>query len=320
VLAVVYAGTLSLEADHPEPGVTPGEAVIGVRLAGVCNTDLEIARGYMNFRGVLGHEFVGEVLEAEDPGWVGARVVGEINCGCGRCPWCLGGLERHCPMRTVLGILGRDGTFAERTRLPLRNLHRVPAGVSDTEAVFVEPVAACCEILEQVEVRRFDRRAVLGDGKLGLLAAQVLAADGATVTLIGKHPEKMALVATEHIQPRALAQLEPRPTFDLVVECTGAPEGLRLATELVLPRGTIVLKSTTAQPPTLPASRWVVDEITVLGSRCGRFRPALDLLSSGALKLAELVSARLPLRQALSAFERAQAPGVVKVLIDVQAD
>jgi alcohol dehydrogenase len=319
VLAVVYAGTLSLEADHPEPGVTPGEAVIGVRLAGVCNTDLEIARGYMNFRGVPGHEFVGEVLEAEESGWVGVRVVGEINCGCGRCSWCRRSLERHCPQRTVLGILGRDGTFAERTKLPLRNLYRVPAELSDTEAVFVEPVAACCEILEQVEVRRFDRPAVLGDGKLGLLAAQVLTPEGGAVTLIGKHTEKMALVANDHIEPLPLAQLKRQPTFDLVVECTGAPEGLRLATELILPRGTIVLKSTTAQPPLLPASRWVIDEVTVVASRCGRFRPALDLISSGALKLTELVSARVPLSQALSAFERAQAPGVVKVLIDVQA-
>jgi alcohol dehydrogenase len=319
VLAVVYNGTLSLEADYPETQATPGEAVIGVRLAGLCNTDLEIARGYMDFHGVLGHEFVGEVLEAEAPGWVGARVVGEINCGCGRCPWCLRGLERHCPQRTVLGILGRDGTFAERTRLPLRNLHRVPAELSDTEAVFVEPVAACCEILEQVEVRRFNRRAVLGDGKLGLLAAQILAAAGGAVTLIGKHAQKMALVANDHIEPLPLAQVQARPTFDLVVECTGAPEGLRLATDLVLPRGTIVLKSTTAQPPALPASRWVIDEITVVGSRCGRFAPALDLISSGALRLAELVSDRVPLGQALSAFERAQAPDVVKVLIDVRA-
>ena len=317
--AVVYNGTLRLEANYPEPTVTPGEAVIAVHLAGVCNTDLETARGYMNFRGVPGHEFVGEVLEADEPGWVGARVVAEINCGCGRCPWCLGGLERHCPQRTVLGILGRDGTFAERTRLPLRNLHRVPAELSDTEAVFVEPVAACCEILEQVEVHRFSRCAVLGDGKLGLLAAQVLAAAGGAVTLIGKHSEKMALVANEHIRPLPLAQLEPRPTFDLIVECSGAPQGLQLATELTVPRGTIVLKSTTAQPPALPASRWVIDEITVVGSRCGRFRPALELISSGALKLAELVSARVPLSLALSAFERAQAPGVVKVLIDVQA-
>ena len=317
--AVVYDGALRLEANYPEPRVTPGEAVIAVRLAGVCNTDLEIARGYMNFRGVPGHEFVGEVLEAGEAGWVGARVVGEINCGCGRCPWCLGGLERHCPQRTVLGILGRDGAFAERTRLPLRNLHRVPADLSDTEAVFVEPVAACCEILEQVEVRRFEHRAVLGDGKLGLLAAQVLAAQGGAVTLIGKHAEKMALVANERIRPLPLAQVDVRPTFDLIVECSGAPEGLQLATELALPRGTIVLKSTTAQPPALPASRWVIDEITVVGSRCGRFRPALELISCGALKLAELVSARVPLGQALSAFERAQAPGVVKVLIDVQA-
>jgi alcohol dehydrogenase len=318
----VYDGTLRLEPHYPEPQATPGEAVIAVRCAGLCNTDLEIAHGYMDFRGVPGHEFVGEVLEARGnrPGWVGARVVGEINCGCGRCAWCRRGLERHCPERTVLGILGRDGTFAERTTLPLRNLHRVPAELSDTEAVFVEPVAACCEILDQVEVRRFDRRAVLGDGKLGLLAAQVLAGVGGTVTLIGKHPEKMALVANDRIQPLALAQLEPRPTFDLVVECTGAPEGLRLATELVLPRGTIVLKSTTARPPTLPASRWVVDEITVVGSRCGRFRPALELITSRALKLAELVSARVPLADALSAFEKARSPGVVKVLIDVQAD
>jgi len=191
--------------------------------------------------------------------------------------------------------------------------------VSDEEAVFVEPLAACCEILDQVDVGTFERRAVLGDGKLGLLAAQVLAADGRPVTLIGKHPAKMGLVADTYVTAQPLADTPVEPTFDLLVECTGSTDGLRLATELVRPRGTIVLKTTTARPPELPAARWVIDEITVVGSRCGRFRPALDLIAKGALKLRELISARVPLSQALSAFEKAREPGVLKVLIDVQA-
>ena len=317
--ALVYDGDLRFESQYPEPEPAQGEALLAVRLAGICNTDLEIARGYMHFRGVPGHEFVGEVLQAPEAHWVGARVVGEINCGCGECRWCEEGLGRHCPHRTVLGILGRPGVFAERTALPLANLHRVPEHVTDVEAVFVEPVAACCEVLEQVEVGRCEKRAVLGDGKLGLLAAQVIAAQGGPLTLIGKHPEKMALVADDLIHPRVLDQLDLRPTFDLIVECTGSPQGLRLATELVLPRGTIVLKSTTAEPPELPASRWVVDEVTVVGSRCGRFEPALELISAGRLKLAELVSARVPLSEALRGFRLAGEPGVLKVLIDVAA-
>lgn len=317
--ALLYDGDLRLEPHYPEPEPAEGEALVAVRLAGICNTDLEITRGYMEFRGVLGHEFVGEVLEAPEPRWVGARVVGEINCGCGRCRWCERGLARHCPQRTVLGIKGRPGVFAERTALPIANLHRVPDHVTDVEAVFTEPVAACCEVLDQVDVERFERRAVLGDGKLGLLAAQVIAAQGGPLTLIGKHPEKMALVAGDLIRTQVLDRLDIRPTFDLIVECTGSPEGLRLATELVLPRGTIVLKTTTAEATEVPASRWVVDEVTVVGSRCGRFEPALEVISSGRLKLAELVSARVPLSEALRGFQLAGEPGALKVLIDVAA-
>jgi len=319
VQALVFDGELRVDPHYPEPTPTPGEALVAVGLAGVCNTDLEIARGYMDFRGVLGHEFVGRVLEAPEPGWAGARVVGEINCGCGRCQWCMRGLERHCPQRSVLGILGRDGVFAEKTALPLDNLHRVPDHVSDEEAVFVEPVAACCEILGQVEVAAFKRRAVLGDGKLGLLAAQVLTADGGPVTIIGKHPEKMSVVASDLIRPQLLAQLSPTPTFDLLIECTGSPKGLQLAAQLLRPRGTIVLKTTTAEAPALPAARWVIDEITVIGSRCGRFEPAIELVSEGRLRLRELISARVPLSKGPEAFHLAQEPGVLKVLIDVQA-
>ncbi len=318
--AVVYDGELlGLDPHYPEPTRASDEALIAVRLAGICNTDLEIARGYMDFQGVPGHEFVGEVIAAPDAEWIGARVVGEINCGCGRCWWCEQGRERHCPRRTVLGISGRDGVFAEKVSLPLRNLHRVPEHVSDREAVFVEPVAACCEILDQVDVSGFEHRAVLGDGKLGLLAAQVLVTDGRPATLVGKHPEKMAIVAGDLIHPQTLTQLKAQPTFDLLVECTGSPNGLHLATELVRPRGTIVLKTTTAEPPKLPAARWVIDEITVVGSRCGRFPPALELISRGTLKLTELVSETVPLSESLSAFRLAQTPGVLKVLIDVQS-
>jgi len=317
--ALVLDRGLHFDPDFPDPCPAAGEVLIAVRLAGVCNSDLEMARGYMQFRGVPGHEFVGTVLEAREPGWVGERVVGEINCSCGTCELCRAGLSRHCPRRTVLGILGRNGAFAERTVLPLVNLHRVPDTVSDEEAVFVEPVAACCEVLDQVDMRAFADRAVLGDGKLGLLAAQVLAESAGPVTLIGKHPEKMKLVAGERIRTQVLEATEVTPAFDLVVECTGSPAGLSLATDLVRPRGTIVLKTTTAESPPVPAARWVVDEITVVGSRCGRFEPAIELIAGGRLKLRELISRRVPLSEAVSAFDSAREPGALKVLIDVQA-
>ncbi|HEX4353608.1 MAG TPA: alcohol dehydrogenase catalytic domain-containing protein, partial [Polyangiales bacterium] len=258
---------LALE-QRDAPSRRAGDALVRVRMAGICSTDLEIARGYMNFRGVLGHEFVGEVIEADDASWIGARVAGEINLACGACAMCQRDLPRHCSKRTVLGILGKDGAFAEYLTLPIVNLHRVPIGVPDRTAVFVEPVAACYEILEQLRVAPSDRVAVLGDGKLGQLIAAVLASRGAAPTLVGKHARKLALARVRGLGTAKPNELDDK-TFDIVVEATGSPAGMQRAIALVRPRGTVVLKSTYHGNLSFDAAPLVIDEITVIGSRCG---------------------------------------------------
>jgi threonine dehydrogenase-like Zn-dependent dehydrogenase len=300
-----------LDVDAPEPG--PGEALVRVTRAGICNTDLEIVRGYMGFRGILGHELVGVVESAPSTGLVGARVTGEINLPCGACPSCAAGLGRHCPHRTVLGILGKDGCFAERITLPVANLHRVPDDVSDEKAVFVEPLAAAFEILEQVHLRPSDRVAVLGDGKLGSLVAQVLLTAGGEVTLVGRHPERLSIAAGRGARTAlADAPLEGR-SFDVVVEATGSPSGLGRAQDLVRPRGTIVLKSTFHGRPEVDTARLVIDEITLLGSRCGPFAPALRALAEGTVDPSPLVEAVLPLRDGVEALRRAGEKGAGKI-------
>jgi threonine dehydrogenase-like Zn-dependent dehydrogenase len=289
------------------------EVLVRVTLSGVCNTDLELARGYMSFAGTLGHEFVGTV---EDPGASGLargqRVVGEINAGCGTCAVCANGDPRHCPTRTVLGILGRDGAHADFLRLPARNLVTVPEGVADLDAVFVEPLAAACGVLERCSVGTGDRVAVIGDGKLGLLCAQVLAAAGAQPLLIGKHRAKLALAEARGI---ATATDAPPRTFDIVVEASGSPTGFALALDLLRPQGTLVLKSTFHGTTSIDTARVVVDEIRVVGSRCGRFAPALDLLARGVIALAPLVSDVVSLDRADDAMALAAKPGVLKILL-----
>ena len=294
-----------------------GEALVRVTLSGICNTDLEITRGYAGFEGTLGHEFVGTV---EDPGGGaiprGGRVVGEINAGCGSCPRCAAGDARHCPTRTVLGIVGRDGAHAELLRLPARNLVRVPDGVPDLHAVFVEPLAAACGILERVPEVVTSRVAVIGDGKLGLLTAAVLHASGARVLLVGKHPSKLALAAARGIQVETAALAKKRGrAFDVVVEASGGRAGFDLALDLLEPRGTLVLKSTFHGDSPIDAARIVVDEIRVIGSRCGRFALALELLARGAVDVESVVSERLPLARGAEALELAARPGVLKVLL-----
>jgi threonine dehydrogenase-like Zn-dependent dehydrogenase len=274
-----------------------GFARVRVVLSGICNTDLELRRGYHGFAGIPGHEFVGVVEGPASSPWLGKRVVGEINLACGRCEWCARGLQRHCPKRTVLGILGHPGAHAEYLTLPEENLHAVPAGIADEEAVFVEPLAAACEILDQVDVAPGTRAAVLGPGKLGRLAAQVLVTAGSDVTLLGRR-----------------SRARPR-SFDLVVEATGSPEGMPRALELVLPRGTIVWKSTHHAPARFDAAPLVVNEVTVVGSRCGRFEPALDLLAARKIHVASLLSAEFPLARAVRALTHAASPGVRKVLL-----
>lgn len=294
-----------------------GECLIRVLLAGICNTDIEITHGYAGFQGILGHEFVGIVQEAPDQQLLGKRVVGEINAGCGTCPGCQRGDARHCPARTVLGIHGREGAFAEYLSLPAGNLLEVPQTLRDEEAVFAEPLAAACEILEQTRIEPDHQVVLIGDGKLGQLISRVLHLTGAQLILIGKHETKLALARQKGIKAISVehaGSLHPR-SFDFVVEATGSPAGFDFALNLVRPRGTLILKSTFFGGLSIDTARIVVDELTVLGSRCGRFSRALELLQSHQVEVNDLLSAMFPLQEGHRAFETAQAPGVLKVLL-----
>jgi threonine dehydrogenase-like Zn-dependent dehydrogenase len=303
-----------VDVDAP---VTRGEALVRVRLSGVCNTDLEIARGYAGFRGTLGHEFVGVIEDAGGgPLARGDRVVGEINAGCGSCALCEGGDPRHCATRTVLGIVGRDGAHAELLRLPSRNLLRVPDGVPDEDAVFAEPLAAACGVLERRPMDASTRVAVIGDGKLGLLCAMVLAAGGVRPLLVGKHESKLAIAGARGIETASIDEARRRGrAFDVAVEASGAAPGFDLALDLLRPRGALVLKSTFHGATPVDAARVVVDEIEVIGSRCGRLAPALELLGRGAVDVRSLVSEVMTLDRGVEAMTRASAPGVLKVLL-----
>lgn len=318
---------LYLDNNHATPAPETGEALIQMRQAGICNTDLEITRGYMDYNGILGHEFVGTVVEVNSPEaktWVGQRVVGEINAACGHCYMCATNNPTQCLNRTTLGIVNRDGALAEYLRLPIANLHAVPEEIPDVEAAFVEPLAAACEILEQVHIKPTERIVVIGDGKLGLLISQVLRLTGANLTLIGRHSEKGQIVADLGVSYElnlatdadATAKIiEKHRLADIVVECTGNESGLSLAKQLVRPRGTIILKSTYHGTPTVPLSLYVVDEIKVIGSRCGPFAPALRLLERNLIKVEPLISAVYNLNDGEAAFQHAFEPGVIKVQI-----
>src|SRR5712692_3725410 len=335
-------------SDVPKPDVD-GEAVVRVTLSGICNTDLEIARGYAGFEGTIGHEFVG-VIESlplsgalarprgpqpGSPAGVGRsgraqsnepllrrglapgdRVVGEINAGCGRCDLCRAGDSRHCAMRTVLGIVGRDGAHAEFIKLPVVNLLPVPDEISDERAVFTEPLAAACGILERAQITEHTRTAVVGDGKLGLLCAQVLATTGAPVVLVGKHEGKLQIAARRGVETMTVNEAHSRAkNFDVAVEASGSAAGFALALDLLRPRGVLVLKSTFHGAAEMDAARIVVEEISVVGSRCGRFGPALELLRSNTVDVENLISEEFALTEGLRAMERASEPGVLKVLL-----
>lgn len=292
------------------------EALVRVLLSGICNTDLEIARGYAGFNGTIGHEFVGTVEESSDGALIGHRVVGEINAGCGNCDLCRAGDSRHCPNRTVLGIHGRDGAHAEFLQLPAINLLPVPDNVPDEHAVFTEPLAAACGVLERVEIDNSDRVAVIGDGKLGLLCAQVIALTGAPTLLIGKHSSKLRIAERRGIEittPKLAAKR--KQLFDVVVEASGAASGFGLALDLLRPKGQLVLKSTFHGKTELDAARIVVDEISIVGSRCGRFSPAVDLLKKSAIDVDSLISEEYPLSKGVHAMRRAETRGVMKVLL-----
>lgn len=309
--------TLRFRDDVPLP-VRGGEALIRVRLAGVCGTDLEMVKGYYPFTGVLGHEFVGQVEEVPDAQararWVGRRVVGEINAVCGQCGQCRAGRPTHCENRTVLGILNRDGVFAEYVRLPLENLHLVPDSVPDEAAVFTEPLAAALEIQQQVQIHPTDRVLLVGAGRLGQLIARTLALTGAEVQVVARHPLQKQLLRHCGIAVIEEAEVQPR-RYDVVVEATGSPAGFDLARRAVRPRGVFVLKSTYKGELTLNLSPLVVDEITIIGSRCGPFAPALRLLEKREIDPTPLIAAEFGLKDGLRAFEEAEKRGVLKVLI-----
>lgn len=304
-------------AEVPRPW-SAGEALVRVIKSGICNTDLEIVRGYAGFEGTIGHEFVGIVEESADaPEYIGRRVVGEINAGCGLCSICKSGDPRHCTKRTVLGIVGRDGAHAEYLRLPSRNLIEVPAGVTDDQAVFAEPLAAAFGINELVAIKKDTKLIIVGDGKLGLLCALTLSLSSEDVTLIGKHSSKIAIAGQQGVLGVKLDQIDRSMyrTADVVVEASGSESGFLTALDLVRPRGKIVLKSTFQGAPSWPASRIVVDEITIVGSRCGRLSDALRLLENGAVRVEGLIDDEFTLSQGIEAMRRAAAKGSLKILL-----
>jgi len=322
--AVVLEGSdVSVRSDHPTPIPRDDEVLVRVTRAGVCETDLQLIKGYMGFRGVLGHEFVGV---AEAGPFKGRRVVGEINCSCGECPTCRAGRSSHCPERSVLGILNHDGAFADFVAVPLRNLHAVPDSIPDDVAVFTEPVAAAFQVPAQVYVDHDMRVVVLGDGRLGNLCAQVLAGITQHVTVVGKHPEKLAMFQGPpkgghyrgDIATKLLKDVEPDHSADLVVDCTGSPTGLPTALKLVRPRGTVVLKTTVAGEQTMAWAPIVIDEVTIVGSRCGPFDRALAALGAEQIDVLPLISARYDLSQGVEAIDHARSKPALKVLIDVK--
>jgi alcohol dehydrogenase len=301
--------------DEPPPHRPAGFALIRLLCGGICNTDLELQRGYYGFSGTPGHEFVGEVVEADSPAWVGRRVVGEISLACGACEWCRRGLGRHCPQRTVLGIVNHPGAFREFLTLPERNLHALPDALPTARAVFVEPLAAACEILDQVALPCSAQVAVLGDGKLGLLIALVLNAYGHRVHQFGRHAEKMQIASRAGVVTERVGAALPGMAYDWVVDATGSAEGLRQAVRMVRPRGTLILKSTVHGLVGVDTAPVIVNEITLVGSRCGRFEPALGLLSRNLIPVEEMISAEMPLADAPRAFACAAQKGALKVLL-----
>ncbi len=314
--AIEFRDRLAFRRDYPEPAATADQAIVQVTRASICRTDLEIVKGYMNFQGVLGHEFVGRVCKGPKA-WMDKRVVAEINCICGHCDMCTGGLRNHCRNRTVLGIAGRDGAFADKIVVPIWNLHAVPDSISDDQAVMVEPLAAAFQLVHQMRFDPQHKVIVLGDGRLGQLVARVLVRCCPRLVLVGKHEEKLALADRVHIQTVHLKDFQPRHQADIVVEATGSPAGLELAAETVRPRGTIALKSTYAGRQPLALAQIVINEVTVIGSRCGPFPDALVALARGEVDVTNLLGPHMPLEKAQEAFEMAQRHDVVKVIFDV---
>jgi threonine dehydrogenase-like Zn-dependent dehydrogenase len=310
--AIIFDGKLKVVRNQPTPTPKKGEALIRVLMAGICNTDLEIIKGYQGFKGVLGHEFVGVVEKPKK--LAGQKIVGEINLSCGVCQYFLDGLKTHCTHRTVLGIHGKDGAMAEYLTLPIENLHEIPDNVTDEEAVFTEPLAAAFEILEQVHIKSTDKVLIMGDGKLGLLASMVLNLTQCDLTLVGKHRSKLDIAKSQGINTLLPKNLAMRKSYDVVVEASGRAAGFETALGLVKPRGTIVLKSTVAEKSRINLFPLVVDEINVVGSRCGPFAPALKVLSNKLVDVRPLISGIFGFNQGIDAFKRAK--DALKIIID----
>ena len=318
--AVVFDKELKLVKDYEKPTPKKGEALIRVTLAGICNTDYEITKGYMGYKGILGHEAVGivEDVNGEDKSLIGKRVVSEISYGCKEpdCPYCAEKLYRHCPNRHTLGIWRKDGCFAEYFTMPTEVLFEVPDNVPDEQAVFVEPLAAACEITEQLHIKPFEKVIVLGDGKLGLITALTLNAQNIDVTLVGKHQNKLNIAKAQGVKTALLQDFPIEKKYDVVVEATGSVSGFETSIALTKPRGVLVLKSTVATGKELNLAPIVIDEITVLGSRCGQFGPALRLLKSGKIDFTPLISARYKADDAIEAFEKNKERETLKVLLE----
>lgn len=308
------AGQISLR-NVSEPN-RPNEALIKIRKAGICSTDLELVKGYYPYTGILGHEFVGEVVDAPNKAWIGQRVVGEINAVCGKCESCLNGRPTHCENRTVLGIINRDGVFAEYTTLPIENLHRVPDSVPDEMAVFTEPLAAALEIQQQIQIKPTDRVLLIGAGRLGQLIAQTLALTGCNLHVVARHTLQQNLLTARGIQLISEEDIQPYK-WDIVVEATGSPDGFNLARKAIRPRGTLVMKSTYKGEMNVNFSSIVVDEINIIGSRCGPFEPALRLLEKREVDPTVLICDSMKLEDSIKAFEKAAQAGVLKMLIEM---
>lgn len=314
--ALLYNKELRYLTDYPVPRPKHDEALIRVTHAGICNTDIEITRGYMGFKGIPGHEFVGIVEKCGDRSFLGKRVAGEINLGCGKCTYCRSQMQNHCSDRSVLGIWNKDGAFAEYVTLPVRNLHKIPKSISDEEAVFIEPLAAAYEIIDQVGISSSDKVCVLGDGKLGLLAAQVIAAAGSKLTAVGRHREKLSILDEIGINTGLSTDFKERD-FDIVIDCTGSPSGIRTALQIVKPRGKIVLKTTIANKIQLDMNQFVINEISLVGSRCGPFPPAIKAIRSRQIDLYPLIGYVYPIEEGVKAFQHASSKSALKVILKV---
>lgn len=314
--AITFDKQLTLRDDYPDPTPGEGECLVKVRYAGICSTDVALTQGYMGFQGVLGHEMVGEVVSGPDE-WIGKRVACEINCVCRSCPMCQAGLSNHCPNRTVMGILNRDGCFADFVAMPTHNLHELPDNISDEEGIFVEPLAAAWQIVKQVGIDERMQVAVIGTGKLGLLIAQVIATLDCRLEVVGRNPHTLELAEKKHIQSTAVDRVALRQDRDVVIECTGSPEGLTIAQQMVRPRGTIILKSTYAGGGQIDLAPTVVNEVNIVGSRCGPFPDAIASLARRQIDVRSMISRVIGIDRGLEAFELNAKKNTVKVLLKI---